>query len=786
MDDLQRYIEIFRQEAKEHLESLSSGLLHLEEQPDDVEGLRELLRNAHTIKGSARLIGLAQIGEVAHRMEDVLRALEDRRLPVAVDLVDLLLEATDAIRGWVEGTSEGEEADQARAGDLANRLSVAAAAVQEGEALPSAATGRAGPAARGPDLGSALSGLLDDGGSDTDRRPAPPEAPAPPPPVPGSARSEPPPLAAPDAPPPSASLPSPAPRRGRGTTAVGVEGPRDTIRVDVGNLDRLTDLVGELVIQKSRIENRTFAIRELFTKLQETAAAGRTPRPALERIREVEAILAREGKEFAEEFSNDVVELGLLSADIQASAFDLRMLPVGTIFEPYRRTVRDLKRQLGKEVSLEIQGAETKLDKRLLEEVNPALLHLVRNAVDHGIESPDDRERAGKPREGRIELRAYAKGSNVLIEIQDDGRGLDPREIRATAVARRLVAPDEAARLSDRDILYLIFRHGFTTSRIITDVSGRGLGMSVVWGTVHDLKGDVSVESVPGRFARFTLTLPLTFSSMVALLVDCRGEIVAVPASFVLATLRVGRGELAAEGGATVINALDTVFPVVDLHRFLGFRPGRNGHPPSAKVTVVVVRFRGETLGLLVDRVLRFQEIVVKSLGPFLRTLPFAAGVTILRKGDPAMILNVFDLFQYARAGIAAAQPEAAAPEKPRRRVLIVDDSLTTRTIERSILETHGYVVDVATTGEEALSLLRDQTYDLLVTDIEMPGISGFDLTRRVREDPRHKAVPVVIVTSLARDADRMKGVEVGAQAYIVKGTFRQDVLLDTVRSLIG
>ncbi|MCI0343529.1 MAG: hybrid sensor histidine kinase/response regulator [Planctomycetales bacterium] len=778
MDDRLRYLSIFREEAKEHLSSLTAGLLHLEENPDDVEGLRELLRNAHTIKGSARLIGLAQIGEVAHRMEDVLRALEDRRLPVAVELVDLLLEATDAIRSWVEGSSEGEEIVQAQAGDLANRLAVAAAAVTEGEALPSMTAGAAGgqkSAPGGRDLGSALSGLLDDSGSDTDRRPAPGARPPEPAPA-----AEPAPSVSPGAPSP------PPPRHGRGTTAVGVEGSRDTIRVDVGNLDRLTDLVGELVIQKSRIENRTFSIRELFARLQETAAAGRTPRPAPERLREIEAVLAREGKEFAEDFSNDVVELGLLSADIQASAFDLRMLPVGTIFEPYRRTVRDLKRQLAKEVSLEIQGAETKLDKRLLEEVNPALLHLVRNSMDHGIESPADREKAGKPREGRIELRAYAKGSNVLIEVQDDGRGLDPREIRATAVARRLVAPDEAARLSDHDILYLIFRHGFTTSRIITDVSGRGLGMSVVWGTVHDLKGDVSVESVPGRFTRFTMTLPLTFSSMVALLVDCRSEIVAVPASFVLATLRVARTELAAEGGATVLSALDTVFPVVDLHRFLGFRTGRNGHEPSAKVTVVVVRFRGETLGLLVDRVLRFQEIVVKSLGPFLRTLPFAAGVTILRKGDPAVILNVFDLFQHARAGIAAAQPDAAPPEQPRRRVLVVDDSLTTRTIERSILESHGYAVDVATSGEEALRLLRDQAYDLLVTDIEMPGISGFDLTRRVREDPRHKAVPVVIVTSLARDADRMRGVEVGAQAYIVKGTFRQDVLLDTVRSLIG
>jgi two-component system chemotaxis sensor kinase CheA len=437
-------------------------------------------------------------------------------------------------------------------------------------------------------------------------------------------------------------------------------------------------------------------------------------------------------------------------------------------------------------LELVISGADTKLDRQLLQEVNPALMHLVRNCCDHGIESPDQRVASNKPAQGRIELSAYQKGANVLIEVRDDGRGLDPQRIREQAVGKNIVAPDVAANMSDRQALELIFRHGFSTSSIITDISGRGVGMNVVWNTLQQLKGDVTIDSVPGEWTRFTLALPLTLSTTVALLVHVGGQIVAIPASFVLSTLRIERAALEVEGGMTILRALDQVFPVLDLGRFLGFGMPSSADAASEKATIVVVELRGELLGLLVEDVLRFQEVVVKSLGQWLQRVRLVGGATILRKGDPALILNVFDVFHEARSRGATAQPDAGAAPSRQRSVLVVDDSITTRTIERSILEANGYRVDTASSGEEALQRTAAKQYDLVVSDVEMPGISGFELCATLRKTADYRETPVIIVTSLSRPEDKQKGVDAGASAYIVKGTFKQEVLLETVRSLIG
>lgn len=746
-DDRAKYLEIFRAEAREHLDSLSRGLLHLEEAPDDTEGLKELLRNAHTLKGSSRLLGLAAIGELAHKMEDLLKALERRTLAVGGGAVDLLLEGTDTMRAAVD--SLGTARPEPDTADLRGRLEAALA--------PAAAK----PAA--PDLGAALSGLFD--GDEA------------PPPLPRRAAPT---AAAPD----TDALPVPAPPVPvRPTHDALAPVMRETMRVEVARIDELSDLAGELNIARSRVENRLFTLRRLLRSAQDLVRQAN--RPATDRVRELEALLMGDTRRTDEELGNDMSVLEQLAGDFQTQSMALRMLPVALLFEPYHRTVRDLRRQLGKEVELRLSGTETKLDRQLLQAINPALLHLVRNCVDHGIEPPPERAAAGKPAQAHIDLRAYQKGANVLIEVQDDGRGLDPARIRATAVAKRLLAADEAAKLGDRESLELIFRHGFSTSRIITDVSGRGLGMSVVWSTLKELKGDVRVESEPGRWTRFTLAVPLTLSTAMSLLVRVGGAIVAIPSSFVLSTLLVERSALQVEGGTTVLRAHDRVIPVIDSARFLEL-PGSNGGAPRAKVTVVVVQLRDELLGLMVDDVLRFQEVVVKSLGHWLQRVRLVSGATILRQGDPALILNVFDVFQDARHRGALAQPAAGPGPRRRRRLLVVDDSITTRTIEKSILEANGYLVDTASSGEEALRAVAQRQYDLVVSDVEMPGISGFELCANLRAQPAYRETPVVIVTSLAREEDKERGVRAGANAYIVKGTFKQETLLDTIRSLLS
>ncbi|MHC5018573.1 MAG: hybrid sensor histidine kinase/response regulator [Planctomycetota bacterium] len=793
-DDRLKYLEIFRAEAREHLDSLSRGLIKLEDRSDLAarpELLKELMRNAHTLKGSSRLLGLAEIGEVAHHMESLLKAMERGERAVDVQDVDLLLEGTDAIQSAVESITSG-----------------ATIAVEPVVAKLVAAVEAGGRPPTGEDLGSALGALFGDDDESGDDAYRPPGVVAPsleaeihdevepaaadgdtgrpagpdttklivPAKVPGDELAAPPGVA-------DAGLP-PLKRPTRSDYTDPVM--RETMRVEVEQLDVLTDLTGELTIAKSRLENRLFAMRALFGKVLELTRATDEGPTAEARLHELDVLVTDQARRFVEEFGNDVNGLDQLAGDIQSRTMELRMLPVGTIFEPYYRTVRDLRRELHKELELVIEGADTKLDRQLLQEVNPALMHLVRNCCDHGIESPADRTAAGKPPQGRIELRAYQKGANVLIEVRDDGRGLDPQRIREQAAGKGIVTADAATALSDREALELIFRHGFSTSAIITDISGRGVGMNVVWDTLQRLKGDVTIDSVPGEWTCFTLALPLTLSTTVALLVQLGGQIVAIPASFVLSTLRIERAAMEIEGGSTVLRALESVFPVIDLGRFLGFGAQSTADDASAKATVVVVELRGELLGLLVEEVLRFQEVVVKSLGQWLQRVRLVGGATILRKGDPALILNVFDVFQEARFRGAAAQPEAGPAPGRRRHVLVVDDSITTRTIEKSILEQHGYLVDTASSGEEALQRTAGRQYDLVVSDVEMPGITGFELCATLRRTTAYRETPVIIVTSLSRPEDKQRGVDAGANAYIVKGTFKQEVLLETVRSLIG
>ncbi len=793
-DDHLKYLEIFRAEAREHLDSLSGGLLKLEGSPSGggrTELLKELMRNAHTLKGSSRLLGLAEIGEVSHHMEDLLRGMERGERAVDVSDIDLLLEATDAIQLAIESISSGATIS------VEEVVAKLVAAVEGGGKPPTAA-----------DIGSALGALFggdDDDTADDTYTPPGPVAPS----LEAAVQEE---SATPDT--GADAAPGDAPPAGSDTTRLIVPGDapagpaavppgipvpsrptradysdpvmRETMRVEVDKLDELTDLTGELTIAKSRLENRLFALRTLFTRTLELTRATDDGPSAEARLHELDTLMSDEARRFSEEFSNDVNGLDQLADDIQSRTMSLRMLPVGTIFEPYHRTVRDLRRELSKQLELVISGADTKLDRQLLQEVNPALMHLVRNCCDHGIEPPQERINNNKPAQGRIELRAYQKGANVLIEVRDDGRGLDPAVIRKLAVAKHIISADEAAQLSDRQALELIFRHGFSTSSIITDISGRGVGMNVVWTTLQQLKGDVTIDSVPGEWTCFTLALPLTLSTTVALLVHVGGQIVAIPASFVLSTLRIERTALEHEGGSTVLRALDHVFPVIDLARFLGYGTPSSADDASEKATVVVVQLRGELIGLLVEGVLRFQEVVVKSLGQWLQRVRLVGGATILRQGDPALILNVFDVFQDARSRGAAAQPTAGSAPRGQRCVLVVDDSITTRTIEKSILEQHGYDIDTASSGEEALERTARRQYDLVVSDVEMPGISGFELCATLRKTTEYRETPIIIVTSLSRPEDRQRGVDAGANAYIVKGTFKQEVLLETVRSLIG
>jgi two-component system chemotaxis sensor kinase CheA len=698
-----KYIEIFAREAEEHLQVLRQGLLALEKEGLTPERVHVLLRSAHTLKGSARMLDLGDLGQVAHGMEDLFKELEGGSRPLTAGLIDLLLVATDALEALTAQAHSGGE------------IAVNVEMVLEG----------------------LRTGVL-------------PEVPA--------------------APPPTAVVPE------------KVE--RETVRASVARLDQLINLLGETLIVRRMFEERGRQLDALRGRMEVFL---RRLRKA-ENYRLAKAILD-ELTRFGLDFERDTLALNYLTEELHTSAMELRMLPLATITDDLVRMARDLAREQQKEVDFALRGEEVELDRMMLEAVRPMLLHMLRNAVDHGIEPPEERQRAGKGAGGRIELTARYEGGGVRLTLRDDGRGIDPQRVRQVAVEKRLITAEEAAALSDEEAVYLVLRPGFSTREIITDISGRGVGMDVVKANVDRVKGNLVIHSTPGRGTEMILQLPLTLALVTGLLADCEGETYAIPLHYVTEILRLTERDILTEGGREVIRVRGTTLPLFALRDILGL-PRQQGIAPG-RVTALVLSFREQQLACLVSSSLGVQELVVKGMGKQLKSVEFFSGATILGDGAPALILSVPDLFgaSLSGKGTRLRQEFEQTREQARRgRILVVDDSITTRTMEKNILETHGYEVTVAVSGPDALGKLAaaDYAFDLVVSDVEMPGMTGFELTKRLRELERTRDIPVIIVTSLASDSDRRKGIEAGAQAYIVKGSFDQGTLLDTVETLIG
>jgi two-component system chemotaxis sensor kinase CheA len=677
-----KYIDIFLREAEEHLTALQKGLLVLEKEPGNSPLVHGLLRNAHTLKGSARMVGLEGISAIAHRMEDMLQALDEGRQSVDDALIDLLLQGTDAITRMTGALARGEESPV----DVERFV----AAFDQGESTVDAVKGE-----------------------------APQET----------------------------------------------EGPGDTVRARVKTLDNLVNLIGELIINKKRFEDKTEQLKLI----------SRTGR--FEGLREFHANL-----------EEDVLYLDYLVQELHIQAMSLRMLPLKSITDGFQRMVRDLSKAQGKIIRLEIVGETIELDRVLLEALKPIFIHTLNNAVDHGIEPPEEREANGKPAKGTIRISARHEGNNVRIDIKDDGRGMDPDRIKQVALRRGLIDREEAEVLRGEDALYLTLRPGFSTSEIVTDLSGRGVGMDVVQKSIEKVKGNLTLRSEVGCFTELTLLLPLTLSVIEALMITCSGETFAVPLSYVQESIKIRSEDVTTVGGKEVVSIRGATVPLLSLGSQLGL-PEKKSLLDSGKINAIVLKLRDHSLACTIDGIIGSSEVVVKELGDQLKNVRFVFGATILGDGNPSLILDVPDIFASAEgdagSGIRRAFEESQAA-RLKASILVVDDSITTRTMERSILISHGYRVQTAVSGEDALEKVEGESFELIITDIEMPGINGFELTRRLRAMEEYRDVPIIVVSSLSRDEDKRNAIEAGAQAYIVKGSFEQGTLLDTVETLVG
>uniref|UniRef100_UPI00261459C0 hybrid sensor histidine kinase/response regulator n=1 Tax=Hydrogenimonas sp. TaxID=2231112 RepID=UPI00261459C0 len=531
----------------------------------------------------------------------------------------------------------------------------------------------------------------------------------------------------------------PAPAKERKATM------EQTIRVDVKRLDDLMNLIGELVLGKNRLLKIYDDVEERY-----------------------------EGEQFLEELNQVVSSVSLVTTDLQIAVMKTRMLPIGKVFNKFPRMVRDLSRELHKEIELVISGEETELDKSIVEEIGDPLVHIIRNSCDHGIESPEERVAKGKPAKGTVQLKAYNEGNHIIIEIVDDGKGLDPDMLKMKAMEKGLISEKEADQMSEKEAFMLIFKPGFSTAAKVTNVSGRGVGMDVVKSNIEKLNGIIEIDSESGKGTILKLKIPLTLAIIQSLLVSVQEEYYAVPLASVLETVRITPDEIQSVEGRSVLRLRDEVLPLVHLADIFDvervFSMGEHAY-------VVIIGLAESKLGLIVDSLVGQEEIVIKSLGEYLKGIEGIAGATIRGDGRVTLIVDVGALMDMAKSVKSSMQnlesqdvtKEKSSPED--YNILIVDDSKTDRTIMRKALEPLGISITEATNGIEALNIMKEgsRSFDAALVDIEMPRMDGYTLASEIRKFNKFKHVPLIAVTSRTSRSDRLRGVEVGMTEYITK-----------------
>jgi len=593
----------------------------------------------------------------------------------------------------------------------------------------------------------------------------------------------------------------------------------DTIRVSTSRVDTLVNLTGEIVINQRNAEGQAAEFKEILALYRQERRQWASVRSKILELARMKPVLVpsqgppgARGEEdwlnarledlelartefgdrlakFSAKFDGVVGTLGLSSSRLQEHATRMRMLRLGVLFDAIPRAVRDMARHFGKNIECRISGRETLLDKKMLDGLRGPLVHIIRNAVDHGIEPPDERAGAGKPEMGVIEIVAQQEGDRVTLQIRDDGAGINPEEVIQKALEQGILDEVEAQAMSPEAAAYLVFEPGFSTRSVASDISGRGVGMDVVRKDIEDLKGEVTLSSQLGRGTTVFIRLPLTLAVIPTLLVECAGEKYALPTSSVKKVVEIDPDEIHSVEGREAIVCDGKTVPLVSMKDVLRLR-GESSVPEQSKFAVVIVAHAEDMVGFLVDNIVGEQRLVVKNLAGNLGQIDNVAGGASLGTGEVVMILHLPDLISSARAApsrkLAEELTTKLTPVERRGTVLVVEDSLTTRELQRSILEAAGYQVEVAVDGLDGLRKVTDHEYDLVITDIAMPRMDGFEMVQRIKRDPRRKAVPVIIVTSRASEADKRRGMAVGADQFIVKSQFDQSSFLEMVSKFVG
>ncbi|GAA9875047.1 chemotaxis histidine kinase/response regulator CheAY2 [Helicobacter pylori] len=786
MDDLQEIMEDFLIEAFEMNEQLDQDLVELEHNPEDLDLLNRIFRVAHTIKGSSSFLNLNILTHLTHNMEDILNRARKGEIKITPDIMDVVLRSIDLMKTLLvtirdtgsdtnngkeneieeavkqlqaitsqnlEGAKEGtKEAPKKESQEEAKKENIKEN--QENKAKAPTATNSASdnPLADEPDLDYAnmsaeeveaeIERLLNKRQeADKERRAQKKQEAKPKQEV--ASKTETPKTETPKAPKTEIKTKAKADTEENKAPSIGVE---QTVRVDVRRLDHLMNLIGELVLGKNRLIRIYSDVEERY-----------------------------DGEKFLEELNQVVSSISAVTTDLQLAVMKTRMQPVGKVFNKFPRMVRDLSRELGKSIELIIEGEETELDKSIVEEIGDPLIHIIRNSCDHGIEPLEERRRLNKPETGKVQLSAYNEGNHIVIKISDDGKGLDPVMLKEKAIEKGVISERDAEGMSDREAFNLIFKPGFSTAKVVSNVSGRGVGMDVVKTNIEKLNGIIEIDSEVGVGTTQKLKIPLTLAIIQALLVGVQEEYYAIPLSSVLETVRISQDEIYTVDGKSVLRLRDEVLSLVRLSDIFKVDAILES---NSDVYVVIIGLADQKIGVIVDYLIGQEEVVIKSLGYYLKNTRGIAGATVRGDGKITLIVDVgamMDMAKSIKVNITTLMNESENTKSKNSPsdyvVLAIDDSSTDRAIIRKCLKPLGITLLEASNGLEGLEMLKngDKTPDAILVDIEMPKMDGYTFASEVRKYNKFKNLPLIAVTSRVTKTDRMRGVESGMTEYITK-----------------
>ncbi|GAA8753890.1 chemotaxis histidine kinase/response regulator CheAY2 [Helicobacter pylori] len=786
MDDLQEIMEDFLIEAFEMNEQLDQDLVELEHNPEDLDLLNRIFRVAHTIKGSSSFLNLNILTHLTHNMEDVLNRARKGEIKITPDIMDVVLRSIDLMKTLLvtirdtgsdtnngkeneieeavkqlqaitsqnlEGAKEGtKEAPKEEVKEETKKENIKENQENKAKAPTAENLSSDNPLADEPDLDYAnmsaeeveaeIERLLNKRQeADKERRAQKKQEAKPKQEV--APKTETPKTETPKAPKTETKAKAKADTEENKAPSIGVE---QTVRVDVRRLDHLMNLIGELVLGKNRLIRIYGDVEERY-----------------------------DGEKFLEELNQVVSSISAVTTDLQLAVMKTRMQPVGKVFNKFPRMVRDLSRELGKSIELIIEGEETELDKSIVEEIGDPLIHIIRNSCDHGIEPLEERRRLNKPETGKVQLSAYNEGNHIVIKISDDGKGLDPVMLKEKAVEKGVISERDAEGMSDREAFNLIFKPGFSTAKVVSNVSGRGVGMDVVKTNIEKLNGIIEIDSEVGVGTTQKLKIPLTLAIIQALLVGVQEEYYAIPLSSVLETVRISQDEIYTVDGKSVLRLRDEVLSLVRLSDIFKVDAILES---NSDVYVVIIGLADQKIGVIVDYLIGQEEVVIKSLGYYLKNTRGIAGATVRGDGKITLIVDVgamMDMAKSIKVNITTLMNESENTKSKNSPsdyiVLAIDDSSTDRAIIRKCLKPLGITLLEASNGLEGLEMLKngDKTPDAILVDIEMPKMDGYTFASEVRKYNKFKNLPLIAVTSRVTKTDRMRGVESGMTEYITK-----------------